>query len=116
MSSPSSTCCPAVAPRPWPAEGRSPSPSRSSGYDLDDYDELYAEKLELLLAIRAGNPVNWSGSHRPSLHNAQIHPRPVQDPLPVWVAVGGTPRSVVRAAALELPLTLAIIGGQPARF
>src|SRR6201992_4243473 len=81
------------------------------GYDLDDYDELYAEKLELLLAIRAGNPVNWSGKHRPALRDAQIYPRPVQDPLPVWVAVGGTPQSVVRAAALGLPLTIAIIGG-----
>lgn len=86
------------------------------GYDLDDYDELYAEKLELLLAIRAGNPVNWSGKHRPALRDAEIYPRPVQDPLPIWVAVGGTPQSVVRAAALGLPLTLAIIGGGPARF
>ena len=60
--------------------------------------------------------MNWSGKHRPALHNAQIHPRPVQNPLPVWVAVGGTPQSVVRAAALGLPLTIAIIGGQPARF
>src|SRR5262252_6785285 len=57
------------------------------GYDLDDYDELYAEKLELLLATRDGNPVSWSGRHRPALHNAHIHPRPIQDPLPVWVAV-----------------------------
>jgi alkanesulfonate monooxygenase SsuD/methylene tetrahydromethanopterin reductase-like flavin-dependent oxidoreductase (luciferase family) len=86
------------------------------GYDLEDYDELYAEKLELLLAIRAGNPINWSGKHRPALQNAQIYPRPVQDPLPIWVAVGGTPQSVVRAAVLGLPLTIAIIGGQPARF
>ena len=86
------------------------------GLDLDDYDELYAEKLELLLALRAGNPVTWSGKHRPALENAEIYPRPVQDPLPVWVAVGGTPQSVVRAAVLGLPLTLAIIGGQPARF
>jgi probable LLM family oxidoreductase len=86
------------------------------GLDLDDYDELYAEKLELLLALRAGNPVTWSGKHRAALENAEIYPRPVQDPLPVWVAVGGTPKSVVRAAVLGLPLTLAIIGGQPARF
>lgn len=86
------------------------------GYDLDDYDELYAEKLELLLALRAGNPVTWSGRHRPALNAAEIHPRPVQDPLPVWVAVGGTPQSVARAAVLGLPLTIAIIGGQPARF
>jgi probable LLM family oxidoreductase len=86
------------------------------GQDLDDYDELYAEKLELLLALRDGNPVSWAGRHRPALQNAQIFPRPVQDPLPVWVAVGGTPQSVVRAAVLGLPLTIAIIGGQPARF
>ena len=86
------------------------------GYDLDDYDELYAEKLDLLLALRAGNPVTWSGRHRPPLEAAEIYPRPIQDPLPIWVAVGGTPQSVVRAATLGLPLTLAIIGGQPARF
>jgi probable LLM family oxidoreductase len=86
------------------------------GYDLDDYDELFAEKLELLLAIRDANPVSWSGRHRAPLNQAGIWPRPVQDPLPVWVAVGGTPQSVVRAAMLGLPLTIAIIGGQPARF
>lgn len=86
------------------------------GLDLDDYNELYAEKLELLLALRAGNPVTWSGKHRPALQDAEIYPRPLQDPLPVWVAVGGTPQSVVRAAVLGLPLTIAIIGGQPARF
>jgi probable LLM family oxidoreductase len=86
------------------------------GYDLDDYDELYAEKLDLLLALRAGNPVTWSGRHRPPLEAAEIYPRPIQDPLPVWVAVGGSPQSVVRAAVLGLPLTIAIIGGQPARF
>src|SRR3984885_7621390 len=73
------------------------------GYDLDDYDDLYAEKLELLLAIREGNPVNWSGKHRAPLHDASVFPRPVQNPLPVWVAVGGTPQSVVRAAAWGLP-------------
>jgi probable LLM family oxidoreductase len=86
------------------------------GHDLDDYNELYAEKLELLLALRAGNPVTWSGKHRAALVNAEIYPRPLQDPLPIWVAVGGTPQSVVRAAVLGLPLTIAIIGGQPARF
>lgn len=86
------------------------------GHDLDDYDELYAEKLDLLLALRAGNPVNWSGKHRAPLRSAAVYPRPLQDPLPVWVAVGGTPQSVVRAATLGLPLTIAIIGGQPARF
>ncbi|HWE58679.1 MAG TPA: Atu2307/SP_0267 family LLM class monooxygenase [Solirubrobacteraceae bacterium] len=86
------------------------------GHDLDDYNELYAAKLELLLALRAGNPVTWSGKHRAALVNAEIYPRPLQDPLPIWVAVGGTPQSVVRAAVLGLPLTIAIIGGQPARF
>jgi len=86
------------------------------GFDLEDYDDLFAEKLELLLAIRDGGPVTWSGRHRAPLAQAQIWPRPVQDPLPVWVAVGGTPQSVVRAAALGLPLTIAIIGGQPAGF
>ncbi len=86
------------------------------GYDLDDYDELYAEKLELLLAIRDHTHVTWQGKHRAPLEDAGVWPRPVQDPLPVWVAVGGTPQSVVRAGALGLPLTVAIIGGQPERF
>jgi probable LLM family oxidoreductase len=86
------------------------------GLDLDDYDELYAEKLDLLLAIRDGNPVSWNGRHRPALHEAGVWPRPLQEQLPIWVAVGGTPKSVVRAATLGLPLTIAIIGGQPARF
>jgi probable LLM family oxidoreductase len=86
------------------------------GYDLDDYDELFAEKLELLLAIRDSSEVTWAGRHRPALNGAGVWPRPVQDPLPVWVAVGGTPQSVVRAGGLGLPLTLAIIGGQPERF
>jgi probable LLM family oxidoreductase len=86
------------------------------GYDLDDYDELFAEKLELLLQIRASERVTWSGRHRAPLNDAVVWPRPVQDPLPVWVAVGGTPQSVIRAGALGLPLTLAIIGGQPERF
>jgi probable LLM family oxidoreductase len=86
------------------------------GYDLDDYDELYAEKLELLLAIRDSATVTWSGRLRAPLREAGVWPRPVQDPLPVWVAVGGTPRSVARAGALGLPLTIAIIGGEPERF
>jgi probable LLM family oxidoreductase len=86
------------------------------GHDLDDYDELFAEKLELLLAIRDGETVTWSGRHRPPLHDALVWPRPLQDPLPVWIAVGGSPQSVVRAGVLGLPLTLAIIGGQPERF
>jgi probable LLM family oxidoreductase len=86
------------------------------GYELDDYDQLYAEKLDLLLAIRSSEHVTWSGRLRPSLNDARVYPRPIQDPLPVWVAVGGSPESVVRAGTLGLPLTLAIIGGQPERF
>jgi probable LLM family oxidoreductase len=86
------------------------------GYDLDDYDQLYAEKLELLLAIRDHTHVTWSGRHRSALVDAGVWPRPVQQPLPVWVAVGGSPQSVIRAGTLGLPLTIAIIGGQPARF
>jgi len=86
------------------------------GYDLDDYDELFAEKLELLLRIRESERVTWSGRHRAPLNDAGVYPRPVQDPLPVWIAVGGTPGSVVRAGTLGLPLVLAIIGGQPERF
>ncbi|MGN6872266.1 MAG: LLM class flavin-dependent oxidoreductase [Solirubrobacteraceae bacterium] len=86
------------------------------GYDLDDYDELYAEKLDLLLQIRESPSVSWSGKHRAALNDAIVWPRPVQDRLPVWVAVGGTPQSVIRAAGFGLPLTVAIIGGQPERF
>jgi probable LLM family oxidoreductase len=86
------------------------------GYDLDDYDELFAEKLELLLAIRDSEYVTWSGKHRAPLNNVGVWPRPVQTPQPVWVAVGGTPQSVVRAGTLGLPLTIAIIGGEPERF
>ena len=86
------------------------------GYDLDDYDELFEEKLELLLAIRDSERVTWHGEHRAPLEDAVVWPRPVQDPLPVWIAVGGTPESVVRAARLGLPLALAIIGGQYTRF
>ncbi|HST54705.1 MAG TPA: LLM class flavin-dependent oxidoreductase [Solirubrobacteraceae bacterium] len=86
------------------------------GYDLDDYDELFAEKLELLLKLRDSERITWSGRHRPAISDLGVFPRPVQHPLPVWVAVGGTPRSVVRAGALGLPLALAIIGGEPERF
>ena len=86
------------------------------GYDLDDYDELYAEKLELLLELRSRETVTWSGRHRAPLHEQSVWPRPVQDPIPVWIAVGGTPNSVARAGVLGLPLTIAIIGGQPERF
>jgi probable LLM family oxidoreductase len=86
------------------------------GYDLDDYDALFEEKLDLLLAIRDSERVTWSGKHRAALDDLAIYPRPVQDPLPVWLAVGGTPASAVRAGTLGLPMALAIIGGQPARF
>jgi probable LLM family oxidoreductase len=86
------------------------------GYDLDDYDELFAEKLDLLLRLRDSVRVSWTGRHRAALADQPVYPRPVQDPLPVWVAVGGNPQSVVRAGALGLPLALAIIGGEPARF
>src|SRR5689334_22280041 len=86
------------------------------GYDLDDYDELFAEKLELLLVLRARERVTWTGRHRAPLDGLGVYPRPVQEPLPVWVAVGGTPQSAARAGVLGLPMALAIIGGQPERF
>jgi probable LLM family oxidoreductase len=86
------------------------------GYELDDYDELYAEKLDLLLKIREREHVSWSGRHRPALSDAGVWPRPLQERLPVWVAVGGSPPSVLRAGTLGLPLTIAIIGGSYARF
>lgn len=86
------------------------------GYDLKDYDALFAEKLDLLLTIRDQERVTWSGQHRAALHDQPVYPRPLQHPLPVWIAVGGTPQSVARAGVLGLPLALAIIGGEPARF
>jgi probable LLM family oxidoreductase len=86
------------------------------GQDLDDYDELFAEKLALLLELRESERVTWSGRHRAPLEGAGVYPRPAQDPLPVWVAVGGSPNSLVRAGSLGLPLALAIIGGAPERF
>src|ERR1700760_724082 len=86
------------------------------GYDLDDYDELFAEKLELLLAIRASTHVTWSGRLRAPIDHRGVYPRPLQDPLPVWVAVGGSPESAIRPGRLGLPMALAIIGGEPARF
>ncbi len=86
------------------------------GYDLNDYDDLFSEKLDLLLKIRDSERVTWSGKHRAALNNLAIYPRPVQNPLPIWIAVGGTPQSVVRAGTLGLPLALAIIGGEPERF
>jgi probable LLM family oxidoreductase len=86
------------------------------GYDLDDYDELFAEKLGLLLEVREHERVTWSGRHRAPLTGAGVYPRPVQERLPIWVAVGGNPNSIARAAAHGLPLALAIIGGAPERF
>jgi len=86
------------------------------GYDLDDYDELFAEKLDLLLRLREDEPVTWSGRLRAPLRDVVVHPRPVQDPLPVWIAVGGSPQSMIRAGVLGLPVALAIIGGTPDRF
>ena len=86
------------------------------GLDLADYDALFAEKLDLLLRLREAPEVTWSGRHRPALTGQGVYPRPLQDPLPVWVGVGGTPASFVRAGTLGLPLMVAIIGGQPARF
>src|SRR5271156_1610773 len=86
------------------------------GLDLDDYDSLFAEKLELLLKIRENTHVHWSGKHRAALTGQAVYPRPLQDPLPIWVGVGGTPESFVRAGMLGLPLMVAIIGGEPKRF
>ncbi len=86
------------------------------GYDLDDYNDLFTEKLDLLVELQHNDHVTWQGKHRPALDNAGIYPRPVQDPLPVWVGVGGTPESVIRAASRSLPMALAIIGGMPERF
>jgi probable LLM family oxidoreductase len=86
------------------------------GYDLKHYDELFAEKLELLLKVRESVRVSWQGKHRAPIDDRGVYPRPVQDPLPVWIAVGGNPESAIRAGTLGLPMALAIIGGEPARF
>src|SRR6059058_5048193 len=86
------------------------------GYDLKDYDALFAEKLDLLLTVRDNEHVTWSGEFRPPLTGQGIYPRPVQDPLPIWLGVGGTAGSFARAGALGLPLMVAIIGGDPRRF
>ncbi|MGY1988468.1 LLM class flavin-dependent oxidoreductase [Blastococcus sp. SYSU DS0669] len=86
------------------------------GLSLADYDELFAEKLDLLLRIRASEHVSWSGKHRPPLTGQGVHPRPLQDPLPIWLGVGGTPESFARAGLLGLPLMVAIIGGEPRQF
>lgn len=86
------------------------------GLSLRDYDDLFAEKLDLLLRIRESPTVTWSGTHRPALTGQGVYPRPLQDPLPIWLGVGGTPDSFVRAGVLGLPLMVAIIGGEPHRF
>ena len=86
------------------------------GYDLGDYDELFSEKLGLLLKINESETLSWTGKHRAPIQNLGVYPRPFQKKLPVWIAVGGTPESVVRAATLGLPMALAIIGGNPAQF
>src|SRR6202163_1800519 len=86
------------------------------GLELKDYDSLFAEKLDLLLKIREHTHVHWSGQHRAALTGQGVYPRPLQNPLPVWLGVGGTPASFVRAGTLGLPLMVAIIGGEPARF
>ncbi|QGQ99759.1 LLM class flavin-dependent oxidoreductase [Paenibacillus psychroresistens] len=86
------------------------------GYDLKDYDELFEEKLELLLKLRDSEKVTWKGGHRPAFTNLGVYPRPVQNPLPVWIGSGGNSESVIRAGLLGLPLVLAIIGGSPLQF
>lgn len=86
------------------------------GYNLEQYQELFSEHLELLLKLRASERVTWSGKHRPALDGQAVYPRPIQNPLPIWIGVGGNPRSAARAGALGLPLMLAIIGGESRRF
>jgi probable LLM family oxidoreductase len=86
------------------------------GYDLGDYDELFSEKLGLLLKLNESERINWKGKHRAPILNLGVYPRPFQSKLPVWIAVGGTSESVIRAASLGLPMALAIIGGNPAHF
>lgn len=86
------------------------------GYELEDYDTLFQEKLELLIKLREGDRISWPGGHRPAIDDRFVIPQPLQDPLPIWVAVGGNPPSAVRAGSLGLPMALAIIGGMPERF
>ena len=86
------------------------------GYNLNDYDELFLEKLDLLLQIRDQEFITWSGKFRPALKNLGVYPRPVQNPFPIWLGVGGTPESFVRAGELGLPLMVAVIGGETHRF
>ncbi|MBU8595397.1 LLM class flavin-dependent oxidoreductase [Shouchella clausii] len=86
------------------------------GYDLNDYDELFEEKLDLLMHLQKSERVTWSGKHRPAIQNLGVYPRPVQNPLPIWIGSGGNQESVIRAGLLGLPLVLAIIGGNPLHF
>ena len=86
------------------------------GYDLKDYDDLFSEKLELLLKLNESEKISWKGKHRSPIQNMGVYPRPFQKKLPVWIAVGGTPESVIRSGKLGLPMALAIIGGSPANF
>jgi len=86
------------------------------GYDLKDYDELFNEKLDLLLNLNKNTKISWQGKHRASINNLGVYPRPYQSSIPIWLAAGGTPASAVRAATLGLPLMLAIIGGRPEQF
>ncbi len=86
------------------------------GFDLHDYDQLFTEKLDLLLKLNEGEMVSWSGKHRASIHNLGVYPRPLQQKIPIWLAAGGTPASAIRAATLGMPLMLAIIGGMPQQF
>ena len=86
------------------------------GYNLSEYDQLFEEKLELLIKIQNNEYVNWSGNYRPELNNQIIFPRPIQSPLPIWIGVGGTPKSFIRAGKLGLPLMIAVIGGETHRF
>ncbi|MXV17078.1 Atu2307/SP_0267 family LLM class monooxygenase [Hufsiella ginkgonis] len=86
------------------------------GYNLDDYNDLFTEKLDLLLNINRNEIVNWQGKHRAPIRNLGVYPRPLQPEIPIWLAVGGTPGSAVRAGKMNLPMTLAILGGQPDQF
>jgi probable LLM family oxidoreductase len=86
------------------------------GYDLEDYDELFVEKLLLLLKLRESERITWQGRHRAPMENLGVYPRPLQERIPIWVAVGGNPESAIRAGTLGLPMALAIIGGMPERF
>jgi probable LLM family oxidoreductase len=86
------------------------------GYNLNDYDELFSEKLEMLIKLNESEIISWKGKHTQTINNLGVYPRPYQNKLPIWIAVGGTPESIVRAAEYGLPMMIAIIGGMPARF